>query len=200
MPSCLPLRYIVAREGPLRIPELPGRPLDVRPVGHAQLDLPLNFVTVGLSRRPHVKGGKLQFLVWFAVQTCPSFAVLIAPCSPRPPARIWARLDISAAVSLILAADFHGGLCRRLSCGLSGSSWSGGRVRRPLGRWRGVTGPGWSGRRGGRVAGRFEQGHPLVFAVQPPGRRRVRSPLPCRAVRAATSIRSRRSVAPRALA
>jgi hypothetical protein len=28
-----------------------------------------------------------------------------------------------------------------------------------------VTGPGWSGRGCRRAAGRFEQGHPLLFAV-----------------------------------
>ena len=79
-----------------------------------------------------------------------------------------------------------------LVCGWSG--W-------PLGRWDVVTGSGgWSGHLGGQSAGGFEQAHPVLFAVPSCGQ--VQGDLAAAAAggTGGDSVRSRRSVAPLALA
>ena len=120
----------------------------------------------------------------------------------RAPDRL--NRPIRVAVSGLIPAgvfpgDGRGLPAARLFCGLSGVLGSG-RGRGGRGAVGGGPGRGWSGRCGGRPAGGVERFGHSCSRCQPSGRWRVRRPRPCRAVRAATAIRSRRMVAARALA
>ena len=122
---------------------------------------------------------------------------------PRSTGRF--RLAVSGPISargVCRGESGHGRPAARLFCGLSGVPGSGAGVRVAVGGpWRVRTGSGLVRplRRAGRrpLANRFSHS---CSRCQPSGRCRVRWPRPCRAVRAATAIRSRRMVAARAFA
>jgi peptide/nickel transport system substrate-binding protein len=122
--------------------------------------------------------------------------------SLNPPADFRQRLDGSACRWSDLGSEFGRGFpaAHRL-CGLSGNSGSGSGPGWPSGAVEGCCGRVWAGQAaaaGGPQAASNKAIH-CCSRCQLAGRCSVMWPRPCRAVRAATSIRSRRSVAPRAL-
>jgi hypothetical protein len=143
-------------------------------------------------------------LGYLAIPVFPLIIVLFPDgrLSLDPPADFRQRLDGSACRWSDLGSEFGRGFsaAHRL-CGLSGNSGSGSGPGWPSGAVEGCCGRVWAGQAaaaGGPQAASNKVIH-CGSRCQPSGRCSVMWPRPCRAVRAATSIRSRRSVAPRAL-